>query len=84
MNLALEEERLAVSVRDDNRGIGEGIAEFRPDRIGIGIAGMRQRVAEFGGQCQLSRANPGTLVEVMIPLVKGSIREKLEKSVSAV
>jgi len=84
VNLALEEERLAVSVRDDGRGIGEGIAEFRPDRIGIGIAGMRQRVAEFGGQCQLSRANPGTLVEVMIPLVKGSIREKLEKSVAAV
>jgi len=84
VNLALEEERLAVSVRDDGRGIGEGIAEFRPDRIGIGIAGMRQRVAELGGQCQLSRANPGTLVEITIPLLNDSIREKPEKSVSAV
>jgi signal transduction histidine kinase len=69
VTVALEGNGLAVSVRDDGKGIGEGIAEFQPDRIGIGIAGMRQRVAEFGGQCQLSRANPGTLVQVRIPIL---------------
>jgi two-component system, NarL family, sensor kinase len=80
VSVALEEDRLAVSVRDDGKGIGDGIAEFRPDRIGVGIAGMRQRVAEFGGECRVSRADPGTLVQVTIPIVNGSIREKLEES----
>jgi signal transduction histidine kinase len=80
VTVALEADRLAVSVRDDGKGIGDGIAEFQPDRIGIGIAGMRQRVAEFGGQYKLSRANPGTLVQVMIPIVNGWIRKTLEES----
>jgi signal transduction histidine kinase len=80
VTVALEADRLAVSVRDDGKGIGDGIAEFQPDRIGIGIAGMRQRVAEFGGEYKLSRANPGTLVQVMIPIVNGWIRKRLEES----
>src|SRR5260370_14604460 len=41
--------------------------EFRPDRIGVGIGGMKQRVKELGGDLQIANANPGTLVEVVIP-----------------
>src|SRR5260370_3425939 len=41
--------------------------EFRPDRIGVGIGGMKQRVQELGGSLQLANANPGTLVEGVIP-----------------
>jgi signal transduction histidine kinase len=43
------------------------VTDFRPDRIGMGIGGMRQRVKEFGGELRLERLNPGTLVEVVIP-----------------
>jgi signal transduction histidine kinase len=28
---------------------------------------MRQRVEEFGGKLRLTNANPGTIVEVVIP-----------------
>lgn len=58
---------VVIKVRDDGRGISDQIAEFRPDSIGIGINGMRQRVKEFGGELRLQNANPGTLVEVIIP-----------------
>jgi len=59
--------QLTVTIRDDGKGVEESVMEFRPDSIGMGIGGMRQRVKEFGGELRLARANPGTLVEVMIP-----------------
>jgi signal transduction histidine kinase len=57
-----------VTVRDDGKGISDGIAEFRPDSIGIGISGMRQRVKEFGGELRLKNGSPGTIVEVVFPV----------------
>ncbi|MGH9681886.1 MAG: sensor histidine kinase, partial [Candidatus Acidiferrales bacterium] len=59
---------ITVSVRDDGIGIPEDISQFRPESIGIGLGGMRQRVKELGGDLVLRKANPGTLVEVTIPL----------------
>ena len=43
-------------------------AELRPDRIGVGLGGMRERARHFGGDLRVSNANPGTLVEVVIPV----------------
>jgi signal transduction histidine kinase len=83
VTLALRESELAIAVRDDGKGIGDGIAEFRPDRIGVGIGGMRQRVAEFGGELRLSDANPGTLVDVVIPCKGALVKEELLKTTSA-
>jgi signal transduction histidine kinase len=40
----------------------------RPDRVGVGIGGMRQRVKEFGGELRIGSANPGTFVEVIVPI----------------
>src|SRR5712671_4528887 len=59
--------QFTVTIRDDGKGVEESVMEFRPGSIGMGIGGMRQRVKEFGGELRLARANPGTLVEVVIP-----------------
>ena len=58
---------IAVRVRDDGKGIEEPVIQLRPDSVGVGIGGMRQRVKELGGSLRLSNANPGTIVEVIIP-----------------
>ncbi len=71
--LVKSEDQIVVTVQDDGKGVAEHIIEFRPGSIGIGIGGMRQRVKEFGGEVRLQNANPGTLVEVMIPISSGSI-----------
>ncbi|HEV2313883.1 MAG TPA: response regulator [Candidatus Acidoferrales bacterium] len=63
-----QDSQVVVTVRDDGKGISDHIVEFRPDSIGIGIGGMRQRVKEFGGELQLRNSNPGTVVEVVIPI----------------
>ncbi len=59
--------QLTVTVRDDGKGVEENVMEFRPDSIGMGLGGMRQRVKEFGGELKLNSAKPGTVVEVVIP-----------------
>ncbi len=58
---------LIVSVRDNGKGINAGVEECRPDSIGVGIGGMRQRVKEFGGDLHLENSAPGTRIEVSIP-----------------
>ncbi len=63
---------IVVAVRDNGKGLGENIVEFRPGSIGIGISGMRQRVKEFGGEIRLHNVHPGTLVEVVIPITLAS------------
>jgi PAS domain S-box-containing protein len=58
---------IVVSVLDDGKGIDERIADLRPEKVGIGIGGMKQRAMEFGGELRLTNAAPGTLLELMIP-----------------
>ena len=62
---------LAVAVRDDGRGIDKRIAELRPESIGVGLGGMKQRARELGGELRLVDAQPGTQVEIKIPYASG-------------
>jgi signal transduction histidine kinase len=67
ITLAQKEENIVVGVRDDGKGIGKRIAELQPDSVGVGIGGMKQRAKEFGAALRLTNAQPGTLVELVIP-----------------
>ena len=59
--------QIVVLVSDDGKGIEEQVIQLRPESVGVGIGGMRQRVMELGGRFRLANANPGTIVEVVIP-----------------
>jgi PAS domain S-box-containing protein len=61
---------IMVTVRDDGKGIEEQVVQLRPESVGVGIGGMRQRVTELGGTLRLANANPGTIVEVVIPAIR--------------
>lgn len=67
VTLSEKEGQIVAAVRDDGKGIEEQVIQLRPDRVGVGIGGMRQRVTELGGSLRLANAHPGTLVEVVIP-----------------
>jgi two-component system, NarL family, sensor kinase len=60
--------RVSVSIIDNGRGISGDLEALRPGSYGIGIIGIKQRVQDHGGQFVLRSANPGTLVEVTIPI----------------
>ncbi len=75
--LSHRESNLLLTVQDDGVGISEQIAQLRPGSIGVGIGGMRERTRELGGELRIANANPGTVVEVMIPAMIASSREAL-------
>ena len=74
VSLMKDDQQVVGTVRDDGKGISDRTAEFQPDSIGVGIGGMRQRVKEFGGELLIRNANPGTLLEVVIPLTSTAAR----------
>ena len=54
---------LSLQIADDGRGIA---ADHRP---GVGLASMRERAEELGGNCEIGpRPGGGTLVRALIPL----------------
>jgi signal transduction histidine kinase len=68
VTLVKNDDQLVGIVRDDGKGVSRRVEEFQPDSIGVGIGGMIQRVKEFGGELRLRNMNPGTSVEVAIPV----------------
>jgi len=70
VSLTEREGLIVVTVRDDGKGIDEQVIQLRPESVGVGIGGMRQRVMELGGSLRLENANPGTVVEVVIPSIR--------------
>jgi signal transduction histidine kinase len=57
------DDALTVEVEDDGSASGPWIA-------GIGISGMRERVAELGGRCSVGPFPSGGSVRVTLPLVQ--------------
>jgi PAS domain S-box-containing protein len=67
VRVVAQDGNITVTVTDDGKGIDDDVIQQRPDSVGVGIGGMRQRVMELGGTLRLLNANPGTIVEVVIP-----------------
>jgi signal transduction histidine kinase len=59
--------RVALAIRDYGKGIPQQVAECRPGTFGVGVGGMKQRVKRLGGELKLANAEPGTLLEAIIP-----------------
>ena len=67
VSVVSENERVMSTVRDDGAGMSDRVVELRPESIGMGIAGMKQRVMEFGGKFRLSNTGSGSVLEAEIP-----------------
>ena len=65
-----ESDAVDVSVVDDGRRVGEpGPVSVGPSGTGLGLAGMRERVAVFGGSLDVGRcAQGGFRVHARLPL----------------
>ena len=69
VRMRFDEGMLRLELEDDGRGF-DAQAYFRapPAAAGLGLIGMRERVAHFGGEFQItSRAGRGTLLDVRVP-----------------
>jgi signal transduction histidine kinase len=62
--------RVTLAVRDTGQGIPQPILErfFESGAAGIGLAGMRERVADLGGELRVQSNDNGALLTATIPL----------------
>src|SRR5580704_6668094 len=67
IRVVLAENQIAVTVCDDGKGLPDGVADLEARKIGVGIAGMKQRVKEWGGELRLRNGNPGAILQALIP-----------------
>jgi signal transduction histidine kinase len=71
MKIAADAEHISVQVRDEGRGIPpEVITRINSSNqiVGIGIAGMRERINGLGGCFHVRSGKDGTVVEVSLPV----------------
>jgi len=74
---------VTLTVTDDGKGIPpEVLALFRAGAApGIGLAGMRERLAEFGGEMRVDSSSGGSIVEAVIPTGACTSREALPDAI---
>jgi signal transduction histidine kinase len=70
VRLALEEHAVVLEIGDDGVGFdAQGYFRNPPRSAGLGLIGMRERVAHFGGVFRVtSRPNHGTRIFVSVPV----------------
>jgi PAS domain S-box-containing protein len=73
IRIAKSRSRVTLLVRDDGRGLRKVVGSHTgaPALMGVGIAGMRERVRQLGGEIVIDSSGRGTEVKVMLPLSKG-------------
>jgi signal transduction histidine kinase len=64
IDISQEIDRVRLRIRDFGKGIGPAAGT-----TGVGISGMKERVRQLNGELMVSRAEPGTLVEAVMPLI---------------
>jgi signal transduction histidine kinase len=75
IKVEVDAEEITMEVSDHGRGMPERVLQqLRGDgtRLGVGLAGMRERIHELGGTFEVSSGGNGTTIRAVVPL---SIRE---------
>jgi len=82
ISLVRQPGRVSLVVSDAGRGIPTGTlshAQGARGRVGVGIAGMRERVRQLGGTIRFDSSGDGTRVTVIFPTRKWSARDRFPK-----
>jgi len=73
VRLELLPDSVLLSIRDYGKGIApEALTAIRTNGMnsGVGLAGMRERMRDLGGQLGIQSCTPGILISAKIPLLK--------------
>ena len=81
----IEGEKVSLEIRDYGRGISQEMLEsFKTtgNGVGVGLAGIRERLREVDGKLDLSSSGAGTILRVSLPVT--DTRESSRTSAAAV
>jgi signal transduction histidine kinase len=71
IRLALEGNQILLTIGDQGKGMPSEATLEEPKKnrkLGVGIAGMRERVLQLGGQFEVAASNPGTIIKAVFPI----------------
>lgn len=71
ISVEVDAEHVTIEIRDHGRGMPPHIIrqiEAETSKLGVGLAGMRERIHELGGRFVVSSNDRGTTVQASIPL----------------
>ncbi|PYU89590.1 MAG: hypothetical protein DMG25_18645 [Acidobacteria bacterium] len=73
VRLALEDSEVTLEVRDQGRGMPLEILDTSGSiaGLGVGVAGMRERVRQLGGRLEIASGSTGTTVKAILPVSDG-------------
>ncbi|HLV86400.1 MAG TPA: CHASE3 domain-containing protein [Candidatus Sulfotelmatobacter sp.] len=70
IRVAFEPAQVTLAISDDGKGMPVGILDsFHHDgvRLGVGLAGMKERVRELGGHIEIESDSKGTRIVAVLP-----------------
>jgi signal transduction histidine kinase len=67
----VEKERVVLTVRDYGMGVPREVLDrfWKTGNVGVGLAGIRERLKELGGVLEIESNIDGTLLRATIPLI---------------
>jgi PAS domain S-box-containing protein len=71
IHLALGQNEVLLSIADEGKGMHAAPVMEEPKgnrKLGVGIAGMRERVLQLGGSFEITGGNPGTVIKATFPI----------------
>lgn len=76
VEVAIAADEVLVEIRDNGAGMSEDLVDAvnnSNSSLGVGLAGMRERIAQLGGNLRVSSNSTGTRVRATIPLDEVSL-----------
>ena len=69
VSLGLVKDDIVLEIQDEGRGMATDLLDIAiPERTGVGLSGMRERVAQLGGRFTITSAGKGAVVRVTVPV----------------
>jgi signal transduction histidine kinase len=81
VSLHMKKDRAVLRVRDHGKGLPiDTLEHFLHDgtHVGVGLAGMRERVAEQDGDFEIHSDETGTVIEVTMPIAAAGNAEETQ------
>ncbi|HVO63133.1 MAG TPA: ATP-binding protein [Terriglobales bacterium] len=76
IRLWMEDSSVRLTIRDYGKGIPQNVLErfqMNGTNVGVGLAGIRERIKELAGTLRVDSSNSGTLLTISIPITDAEL-----------